>query len=137
VSLSLDSNVLIEIIRDRNVPIRRAFARALAGSEPVVASVIVQHELLCGACRHPDPILERARTRKLLDQIVIEPFESRDATAAAEIRDGLRRSGMTIGGYDLLIAGQAQARGWIMVTNNTREFSRIPGLRVIDWAARV
>ena len=134
-SLSLDSNVLIEILRDRNVQIRRAFARALAGSEPIVASVIVQHELLYGACRHPDPILERNKTRKLFEQIVIEPFEGRDAAAAAEIRDSLRRAGTTIGGYDLLIAGQALARGWTMVTNNTGEFKRVPGLSVIDWAA--
>ena len=54
---------------------------------------------------------------------------------SATVRANLRRRGLNIGAYDLLIAGQALARGWTVVTANTREFARIEGLNVIDWTA--
>jgi tRNA(fMet)-specific endonuclease VapC len=73
---------------------------------------------------------------------VVEDFVSRlevlsyDETAAAhygEIRADLERKGTVIGVNDLHIAGHARSQGLILVTNNTREFERVEGLRVIDW----
>ena len=58
-----------------------------------------------------------------------------DAREAGRLRAELAAVGLPIGGYDLLIAGQACARGLIVVTANTREFERVAGLRVEDWAA--
>jgi tRNA(fMet)-specific endonuclease VapC len=68
---------------------------------------------------------------KLVFQLV--PFEREDARMAGEIRALLRRSGASIGPYDILIAGQALARGLVLVTHNVQEFGRVPGLRVEDW----
>ena len=132
-TLSVDTNVLVEVLRNRNLAVRRAFASAIAGSEPVVTSLIVHHELMFGAVRHNDPAAERIKIRRVLSQIGIEPLDARDMAVAADVRGDLGRRGMPIGPYDLLIAGQALARGWTIVTNNTREFSRIDGLAVIDW----
>ncbi|MFX8339484.1 PIN domain-containing protein, partial [Acinetobacter baumannii] len=56
-----------------------------------------------------------------------------DARAAGEIRAELARRGTPIGPYDILIAGQAMARGLPLVSNNTAEFQRIGGLRLEDW----
>jgi tRNA(fMet)-specific endonuclease VapC len=63
----------------------------------------------------------------------IIPFERDDARKAGEIRVLLRRMGLSIGHYDILIAGQALSRGLIMVTHNVREFELVPGLKVEDW----
>lgn len=65
----------------------------------------------------------------------ILPFDAADARAAAEVRADLKRKGTPIGPYDTLIAGQALARGLIVVTGNRREFERVAGLRVEDWTA--
>ena len=132
-TLSVDTNVLVEVLRNRSPAVRRAFALATAGSEPVVMCLIVYHELLFGAVRHPDPAAERIRIRRVSSQIGIEPLDARDMAVAADIRGDLARRGTTIGPFDLLIAGQARARGWTVVTNNTREFNRIDGLKVVDW----
>ncbi len=63
------------------------------------------------------------------------PFEREDARGAGEIRAVLRRAGTPIGPYDILIAGQALARDLTLVTNNVREFARVPGLKLADWTA--
>ena len=132
-TLSVDTNVFVEVLRNRNLAVRRAFASAITGSDPVVTSLIVFHELMFGAVRRHDPVAERIKVRRVLSQVGIEPLDARDVTVAAEIRGDLGRRGMPIGPYDLLIAGQALARGWTVVTNNVREFSRIDGLSVVDW----
>jgi tRNA(fMet)-specific endonuclease VapC len=65
--------------------------------------------------------------------VEIEPFDEADMSAAAKLSAMLIDRGQKIGPYDLLIAGQALARDWTVVTANTREFSRIEELNVIDW----
>ena len=61
------------------------------------------------------------------------PYDDRAAGHTGELRAGLARAGTPIGPYDQLIAGLARARGLIVITNNRREFDRVPGLRVEDW----
>ena len=63
---------------------------------------------------------------------VIE-FDKEDAPEAGKIRDFLAARGSPIGPYDVLIAGQAMARKMVLVTANTDEFARIPGLQLDDW----
>jgi tRNA(fMet)-specific endonuclease VapC len=63
------------------------------------------------------------------------PFEAEDAARAGEVRALLERQDTPIGPYDTLIAGQALARGLVLVTHNVAEFARVPGLRVDDWQA--
>jgi len=62
------------------------------------------------------------------------PFELADAEHAGAIRAQLERAGTPIGHYDLLIAAQARRHGATLVTANQREFARVPGLDVMDWA---
>ena len=60
-------------------------------------------------------------------------FETRDANHFGQIRSELYRTGNPIGPYDMMIAGHARARGLVLVTNNIREFERVPGLRTENW----
>ena len=71
----------------------------------------------------------------LLDRMEFEivPFDASDACAAGAIRSELEAIGRPIGPYDLLIVGQARARGLVLVTANTREFQRVAGLDWEDW----
>ena len=65
----------------------------------------------------------------------IVDFDAADAAEAGAIRAHLRHEGTPIGPYDVLIAAQARRRGATLVTANTRELARVPGLMVADWAA--
>lgn len=78
-----------------------------------------------------------SRRRKDLDRFIaaisVLPFDQRSAKAAAELRLALEHQGKGIGPLDTLIAGTALANGGILVTHNTKEFRRVPGLRLVDW----
>lgn len=65
----------------------------------------------------------------------IVEFDREDARQAGLVRADLAARGTPIGPYDVLIAGQALARGLTLMTRNTREFSRVPGLQIEDWEA--
>lgn len=132
-TLALDTNVIIDVVRGRRPQVRERFKAALKGSEPVIVSLIVFHELRLGCELHHDPTEERRRVRTALSDIPIEPLDEDDVILAAELRGRLSRRGVPIGNFDALIAGQALQRGWTLVTTNTREFGRIDGLNVIDW----
>lgn len=133
--LTLDTNVIIDLVRGRAPAVRSRFNAALTAEQPMVASLIVLHELHLGCELHRDPAGELARVRVVLSRLEVEPLDEADMKGAAGIRATLRSRGLTIGPYDALIAGQALARGWAVVTANTREFARIDGLNVIDWTA--
>jgi tRNA(fMet)-specific endonuclease VapC len=135
VTLSIDTNVFIDVIRGRNLGVRERFRLALSGAEPLTASLIVLQELLYGVQLARQPAAQSKNVRDVLARVDIEPFDERDIAATAQLRAQLRSRGLAIGAYDALIAGQALARDWTVVTANTREFARIDGLNVIDWTA--
>ncbi len=92
---------------------------------------VAAHELFYGAYRSA----RQAQNLALLDGLplpVLE-FDKEDARQAGEIRAALAAAGTPIGPYDVLIAGQALARGLVLVTHNVGEFSRVSGLLVEDW----
>ena len=130
-SYLLDANAVIAMLRDSaSRPARRA-RQELVGD--VAVSAIVTHELFFGAFKSGHP----ARNVAVVDalQFPIVDFDREDARQAGEIRTFLATRGMTIGPYDVLIAGQAVARNMILVTHNTNEFDRVPGLQIDDWEA--
>jgi len=82
----------------------------------------------------------RARNEAALAQFMTMPldlvsFDHEDADHAADIRAFLKRAARPIGPYDVLIAAQARRRSAVLVTLDRREFERVPGLMVTDWAA--
>ena len=94
-------------------------------------SSVVIHELYYGAFKSQRVAKNVARVDAL--QFPVLEFDQEDARQAGEIRAHLASKGTPIGPYDLLIAGQAKARKLILVTHNTTEFTRVPGLKVEDW----
>jgi tRNA(fMet)-specific endonuclease VapC len=128
VTFLLDTNAVIATLKGHP-----GFLSRLRGSRPqdCAISAIVAHELYFGACRSARRDQNLARIDAL--RFPVLEFDREDARTAGEIRAALAAAGTPIGAYDVLIAGQALARGLTLVTHNRREFQRIAGLRVEDW----
>ncbi len=67
-------------------------------------------------------------------RLEVLPFDNKAIYHFGQIRAALYRTGQPIGPYDMMIAGQAKASGLKVVTNNAREFERVPGLQLEDWS---
>jgi tRNA(fMet)-specific endonuclease VapC len=134
VTVSLDSNVIIDLINDRRPLVRSRFDTARLAEEPIVACSIAAYEVLYGAKISAHPERETESFHRLLTWLTIVDWSREDAEAAASLNARLRQGGKRIGGFDTLIAGQALNRGWTLVTANTREFARVPGLTLEDWS---
>ena len=102
-------------------------------SELLISAVTV-FELEYGAAKSNWGERTRQKLYTFLAPFSILPFSTEDAIAAGNIRYQLTKQGNTIGPYDIQIAAQGVARGLTVVTHNTGEFSRIPNLRIEDWA---
>ena len=124
----LDANAIIALLKGHD-----GFRARLTAHQPSDFGVpsVVQHELFYGAFKSQRVGENLARIEGL--QFEILAFDREDAREAGNIRAALAKVGTPIGPYDVLIAGQAVARSLTLVTHNTREFRRIPGLQVEDW----
>ena len=131
----LDTNIISACAR-RSHPALMARMLAQAPADLAV-SVLVEHELRYGfAHRGIDPTVKSwPQFEKLLALIPSLPLTRPIANRAAELRSDLAAAGTPIGPYDLLIAATALEHGATLVTNNVREFARVPGLSVEDWLA--
>jgi tRNA(fMet)-specific endonuclease VapC len=124
----LDTNTVITLLKRH-----KAVLAKLRKNTPsdVVLSAIVAHELYFGAYKSHDTSKNFALVENLEFEVL--PFDRDDAAQSGQVRAALAAAGTPIGPYDLLIAGQALARGLILVTRNTREFGRVAGLRIENW----
>jgi tRNA(fMet)-specific endonuclease VapC len=133
--ISLDTNAVIAAINRRLPSVRPRLEAAIVAGEPVGISAIVLFELRYGIIKSARPQENRAILEAFLALDVTPwPFESEDAEEAGEIRAELERRGTPIGPYDVLIAAQARRRGAVLITANTLEFARVPGLTIENWA---
>ncbi len=132
-TLSLDANVVIELLRGQREQVRARFERARIDGATLKLCSIVLYELTAGAMASARPDRHMRDLDILLAAIEIEDWTADDARVAARLRADLALKGQGIGSLDTLIAGQALNRGWTMVTANTREFARIDGLTLEDW----
>lgn len=131
----LDTNVIIHALnRTRPEFAARISAEWTAGRTMLVPA-IVRYELEYGFAKGTRREANLALLNALLAQGFEQlPFDADDAAEAGEIRAKLEKSGTPIGPYDILIAAQTRRRSATLVTLNAREFARIPGLSVTDWA---
>ena len=126
----LDTNILSDSMRD---PRGRAATRIRATSRAhLCTSIIVAAELRFGALKRRSIAL-RTKIDELLDLIEVLSFEAPADECYGIVRATLERDGVIIGANDLLIAAHAIALGCTLVTNNEREFRRVPGLRIENW----
>ncbi len=127
----LDSNACIGYLNGRSPNIRTHLAAMTVGGVGVCS--IVKAELYAGAMRSNNPAQSRAKQQAFLNQFVSLPFDDDAAQVYAIVRAHLESQGTPIGPYDLQIAAIALANHLTLVTHNTREFSRVPGLLLEDW----
>ena len=126
----LDTDTCIGVLRQKPGMVQRL--SQLPPAE-VAVSMVTVYELFCGVEKAQDPANERQKVERFISVIAELPLDRASAQTAARIRAELERQGTPIGPYDLLIAGQALANGFTLVTNNTSEFQRVTGLKLESW----
>lgn len=126
----LDTNVLSALMKEPAGALARRIDR-LEGDE-FCTSIVVACEIRYGAAKKGSARLE-AIVDRMLSQIDVLPLDTESDRHYGELRWNLEQDGQPIGPNDLFIAAHARSLGLTLVTGNTREFSRVPGLRVEDW----
>jgi tRNA(fMet)-specific endonuclease VapC len=131
--LMLDTNICIYIIKQQPPTVLNRFLEYQIGD--IGISSITISELRYGVAKSK----YKEKNTKALDEFIIPleivPFDERAAMVYGDVRASLEIAGTPIGSMDYLIAAHALSLGVTLVTNNTREFNRIPHLSLVDWTA--
>jgi tRNA(fMet)-specific endonuclease VapC len=132
-TVTYDSSALIDVLRGHERALRAADRLEKEGGLPVLSTVAV-FEVLSGV-EFTKSRLERTRLESLLSQFRLEPFDQESARKAAELRGELLRAGRSPSAPDVMVAGQALARGHILVTRdrNLRSVATASGLTVVSY----
>lgn len=126
----LDTNVISDMVRH---PSGRVAARIReVGTDQVCTSIVVAAELRFGGIKRGSRWL-MARIDAALGALDVLPLEPPVDRLYGELRVELERRGLPIGGNDMLIAAHAMTLRYTLITDNEREFSRVPGLQVENW----
>ena len=129
----LDSNTCIRYLNHRSQSVIDKMA-SISPADIVVCS-IVKAEMYFGAKRSHNPVKTKAEQDAFLVLFQSLPFDDSAAEIYSDIRADLAARGTPIGPNDLMIAAIALANNLILITHNTREFSRITALQLEDWEA--
>ncbi|MGB7752707.1 MAG: type II toxin-antitoxin system VapC family toxin [Candidatus Acidiferrales bacterium] len=129
----LDTNICIYIRKKRPEDVMQRFLKLDPGE--AVISVITFGELLYGAAKSAQHTVALDRLRELVHLLPAMALPEAAAEAYGSIRADLEARGQMIGNNDLWIASHAIAAGLILVTNNEREFRRVRGLKMQNWAS--
>jgi len=129
----LDTNICIYLIKKRPPQVIERLRRMSPAD--IGISTITVSELQYGAAKSERPEANREALGKFLTAFELVPWGVDAALHCGEIRANLERDGRPIGAMDLLIAAHARSLGVVLVTNNVREFERVPGLCLENWAA--
>lgn len=127
----LDTNICIYIIKKRPVQVLRKFTGFAVGD--IAISSITLAELQFGVVKSSNPEKNQEALDKFLTPIEILDFGYYASIEYGKIRAALERKGTPIGPLDMLIASHAKSMGLTLVTNNVKEFERIPGLKIENW----
>jgi len=130
----LDTNVVSDLIRNPQGRVVEHIRKV--GEAQVCTSIIVAAELRYGAMKKGSPRLA-AQLEAVLGALDVLPFEAPADAAYGLIRTQLEQAGRPIGNNDLLIAAQAIALGYTIVTNNEEEFARIDRLPRANWLRQI
>ena len=128
----LDTNICIYVMKNKPERVLKRFEKEI--NRGICISSITLAELEYGMKHSSNPTKNERALLKFLLPLRILPFESSAASAYGEIRAYLQKQGTPIGSLDMLIAGHARSKELILVTNNVREFARVPELKWENWA---
>ena len=127
----LDTNVCIQILKGRSEKIKVKLENI--SNDMIGIPTVVRYELFFGAYKSNNPDKTLATVKEFIAAFPALDFDDEIAEKSGEIRATLEKLGAPIGPYDLLIAATAVVKGKILVTNNTREMSRVQGIKLEDW----
>ena len=128
----LDTNICIYAIKNKPEQVLCKIKEAYASG--ICISSVTLAELEYGADKSQNPEKNWAAILRLLSIFEVLPFDDFAAVECGNIRAYLEKQGTPIGPLDMLIAAHAKAAGLTIVTNNVREFERVPGLAIENWA---
>jgi len=128
----LDTDTCIYALKQNPTVLKHLLARS---REDIAVSVITEAELRTGAAKSTSAAKTLRLVENFLHPLGSVEFTSNDAASYAQVRARLERAGTPIGSLDTMIAAQAVARKLVLVSNNEREFGRVAGLRIENWAS--
>lgn len=128
---ALDTNTCIRYINGRSLAIRQKLPTVPAYD--IVVCSVVRGELFYGSAKSQMPEQSTQKQARFLTPYATLPYDDRAAKEYARIRAYLEGLGIPIGPYDMQVAAIAVVHDLIVVTHNTREFGRIPWLKIEDW----
>lgn len=128
----LDTNICSYIIKRRSELLLSRFEQQ--DKSTICISAITCYELYAGCERSPNRERLFEKVNRFLEPFPILAFEDKDSRQAAMIRASLEAAGTPISACDILLAAHALNYNLTLVTNNTREFKRVKGLKIIDWS---
>ncbi len=127
---ALDTNTVIYFFKGLGNVATHLFS--LPPHEIALPSVVL-YELQVGIAKSSSPEKRSSQLDELLTVVRVLPFTENETAITAQVRATLEKAGTPIGPLDMMIAGIALANQSTLVTHNTKEFSRIGGLRLEDW----
>jgi tRNA(fMet)-specific endonuclease VapC len=128
----LDTNTCVDLIRSRNDRVLRRMKRR--DPDELCVSSVTLSELEYGAAKSVDAPKNRLALLGFMTPLRVLPYDDAVAPFYGRIRADLERMGMPIGPFGTMIAAHALSLGLVLVTDNEREFRRVAGLRVQNWA---
>ncbi len=128
----LDTNICIYLMKARPPELNERFNEL---AEQLCSSTITLGELHYGAEKSARPAKNLAGLAQFVARLEVLPFGDKAAAHYGQLRAELERAGTPCGSYDMQIGGHARSEGLIVVTNNMREFGRMPGVRAENWVA--
>jgi len=127
----LDTNICIALIKRKPPQVLKRFTAYKVGDIGISWVTLAELEFGVAKSQHPDT--NRAALDEFVLPLEIASLDREAATACGRVRATLEKTGTPIGSLDTMIGAHALALGVTLATNNTREFSRIKGLTVVDW----
>ena len=129
----LDTNICIYTMKNRPAEVGVLFAKNIGR---LCISTVTLMELVYGAEKSTNPERNLAAIDNFVGRLDILNYDQAAATHTGQVRAELARIGKPIGYCDTMIAAHARSSGLIIVTNNGREFERVPGLRIENWVSQ-
>lgn len=126
----LDTNIVIYTMKNKPEEVRQAFQ---AHYGQICISSVVLMELIYGAEKSAAVEKNLTILEGFTARLDVISYNEKAANHSGQLRAELAKKGQSIGPYESMIAGHARAEGLILITNNTKEFMRVPGIRVENW----
>lgn len=126
----LDTNIVIYVIKHKPIEVRERFNSVF--SQICVSSITVA-ELVYGAENSAQPEHNLMVVENFLSRLQVLDYGTEAAIQYGNIKAHLKKLGQLISDNDLHIAAHARSKGFILVTNNTKEFNRVPALQLDNW----